>query len=175
MEVLAHAATGVRVIRQRYADGYIYEYQLPKGRLLDPSEVPYSMPFLAARLMRSFDEDRYSYISVWVPAEECAGFELWFRRAASKQEFTYLTSDESQGELEMLICDSHLCVARVRHHDGWMYSMKLELGHPTPSFSMTPTLAPLRMAPIVSVERDENSFTTTYWVADNAPYAPTAA
>ncbi len=171
--MLTHPGSGVHVIRQKYDDGYIYEYMVPRGVNLGPDVAYYAMPFFTAKMMRTYDDSGRHYVSIWVPHEEAEVYDDLFQTAASQPDFDYQSSPESPQEV--LHEDERLLVARERYKTGWLYLVKVELGFPWPSFYQVPSLTPTRAAPIVAVERVGTGFITKFWVADNAPYAPAAA
>lgn len=168
-EMLSHQDSGIYVIRQQYADGYIYEYMTPRGYLVDPHTSP-QIPYFKARLLRSHEEGGFTFISVWVPNEETKMFEDVYERAAKRPDMDY--DEGPQSELEVLVERDHCKIARERYTAGWMYHVTVQFGFPWPSFHALPELLPTRIAPVISIEPEAAGFTARFWVADNSPYAP---
>ncbi|MGS2646058.1 hypothetical protein [Streptosporangium sp. G12] len=164
IEVLTHTASGVHVLRQGYADGYIYEYMVPVGVPVDPNQIYFAIPFFQGRYLRTFSEGEFNYITVWVPMEKTEGFDLAFDAAAAMPDFD-LTAPEAESEL--LHQDERAVISRIRLSTGWLYLVDHQLGFPWPSPVNYPCLVPIVNAPIVSVNQTGTSFVSKFWVSDN--------
>lgn len=163
----------MQVIRQRYEDGYIYEYRVPAGTRCDPSASHKYVTLPVETVIRAFcDDEGTRYVTAWVPNSEAEVYATLFMSAAGRPDTTY--EDSPAGEPEVLHRDERLEVVRERYRNGWLYSVTAELGFPWPSVVTLPALTPTRAAPIVAVEAKGTSYTTKYWVSDTAPYAPAA-
>ncbi|SNS38342.1 hypothetical protein SAMN05216276_1008171 [Streptosporangium subroseum] len=148
--MLTHTTSGVRVMRQAYADGYIYEYKVPNGVSIYPETPHLATPLFRGRLLRTFFDGECNYITVWMSRLPAVDF-----MATPTVEYETLHEDE------------HLVVSRLRFEngeDGWIYRVQSQLGHPWPRL---PCLAPTLTAPIVAMDRTDMDITVRYWVKDS--------
>lgn len=155
-----------------YADGYIYEYELPSGSRVGPCVYDLTLPFFTSRLIRTYEEEGKHYLTLWIPHGEAQTYDK-LSQAVARPGLNHV--DASEGDPEVLHEEIRLKVSRVRHANGWVYLVKAALGYPWPSYFAVPSLIPTREAPIVSMDQEGPAYTVQYWVADAEPYAPAAA
>ncbi|MGN9782797.1 hypothetical protein ACTMTF_15295 [Nonomuraea sp. ZG12] len=169
--MLTPHASEMHISRQQYTDGYIYEYQMPRGMLLNPRNAYYAIPFFSARVLRTYEEGNFAYVSVWVSDEESLVYDRAYREAADLPDTAYDAGP--LGEPEELHVGDHVRVARERYKTGWVYLVEVPLGLPWPSSHAVPCLTPTRIAPVIAIEPAGSSFVAKFWVADG-PNVPRA-
>ncbi|GAA4187075.1 hypothetical protein GCM10022252_20010 [Streptosporangium oxazolinicum] len=144
---------------------------IPAGVALDPEDSHFAIPFFKGRILRTFIEGNFNYLSVWAPKTESHIYDFALEEvAASLPEADYTSTPDVTPEV---LHQSNQCtVRRLRFPTGWLYIVGVQLGFPWPSFYLIPCLAHTRGAPLVAVDRVGAGIDVKFWVADNNPYGP---
>ncbi|WP_371784670.1 hypothetical protein [Streptosporangium subroseum] len=159
LEELPNTPPGIRIRRQAYADGHIYEYTAHKGAYIDPESAYFSTPFAQGRILKTYAEGDYNYLSIWVPLSDPGA-------SVSGEAVEMPEIDPSAAEVELLHQDDRFVISRQRLATGWLYLIDAKLGFPWPSFYDIPAIKPTRFAPVVSIDRTGTGYHTKFWVAD---------